>query len=108
MAVELDVNNTDGRLAPGMYPSVRWPVHRDAASLLVPRTSVVTTTEQVFVVRIRDGRAEWVNVTRGVADGDLVEVLGDLKPGDEVLVRGTDEIRPGQAVRTRRTTEGRS
>jgi RND family efflux transporter MFP subunit len=108
MAVELDVNNTDGRLAPGMYPSVRWPLQRDAASLLVPRTSVVTTTERVFVVRVRGGRAEWVNVTRGATEGDLVEVLGELKAGDEVLVRGTDEIRPGQAVRTRGKTEGRS
>ena len=46
MAIELDVTNADGRLAPGMYPSVRWPARRDAPSLLVPRTSVVTTTAQ--------------------------------------------------------------
>ena len=36
MAVELDVANGDGRLAPGTFCQVRWPVHRAAPSLFVP------------------------------------------------------------------------
>jgi multidrug efflux pump subunit AcrA (membrane-fusion protein) len=95
MAVELDVFNRDGSLSPGMYPSVKWPVRRARPSLLVPKTSVVTTTERTFVIRKNDGRAEWVNVTKGAADGDLIEVSGDLKPGDSVVRRANDEIRPG-------------
>ena len=95
MAVELDVLNRDGSLSPGMYPSVKWPVRRARPSLLVPKTSVVTTTERTFVIRKHDGRAEWVNVTKGVSDGDLIEVSGDLKPGDSVVRRANDEIRPG-------------
>jgi RND family efflux transporter MFP subunit len=51
MPVELDVSNPQRLLAPGMYPSVLWPVERSRASLLVPPTSVVTTTERVFVIR---------------------------------------------------------
>ncbi len=95
MAVELDVSNTDGSLAPGMYPAVQWPVRKSRPSLLVPRTSVVTTTERTFVVRENAGRAEWVDVTKGAADGDLIEVLGNLRPGDKVVRRATDEIRDG-------------
>jgi len=95
MAVELDVFNRDGSLSPGMYPSVKWPVRRAHPSLMVPKTSVVTTTERTFVIRKQDGRAEWVNVTKGVSDGDLIEVSGDLKPGDTVVRRANDEIRPG-------------
>lgn len=98
MAVELDVINRDGSLAPGMYPSVKWPVRRAQPALLVPKTSVVTTTERTFVVRDRGGRAEWVDVKKGAADGDLTEVLGDLKPGDLVIRRATDEIREGTPI----------
>ena len=58
MAIELDVDNKDGALAPGMFPQVTWPVVPDAGAVLVPATAVVTTTERTFVVRIRDGRAE--------------------------------------------------
>jgi hypothetical protein len=42
---------------------------------------------------IRCPKAEWVNVKKGQAHGDLVGVLGDLKPGDEIVRRATDEIR---------------
>lgn len=95
MAVEIDVINHDRTLSPGMYPTVTWPVRRSRPALFVPRTSIVTTTERTFVVRERNGRAEWVDVRKGAVEGDLVEVLGDLKPGDMIVRRATDEVRPG-------------
>jgi membrane fusion protein (multidrug efflux system) len=101
MPVELDVVNRDGTLAPGMYPSVKWPVRRAQPALFVPKTSVVTTTERTFVIRDRDGRAEWVDVKKGAADGDLVEVSGALRAGDKVVRRGTDELREGMPVLAR-------
>ena len=95
MAVELDVANRDGSLAPGMYPSVKWPIRRSRPALFVPKTSVVTTTERTFVVRSQNGRAEWVDVRKGVTEGALQEVMGDLKAGDMVVRRATDEMREG-------------
>jgi membrane fusion protein, multidrug efflux system len=98
MAVELDVFNPDGSLSPGMYPSVKWPLRRGNASLLVPKTSVVTTTERTFVIRNHDGTAEWVNVVKGTPEGDLTEVSGNLRSGDMVVRRATDEIREGSPL----------
>lgn len=102
MNVELDVMNRDGSLAPGMYPTVAWPVRRMQPSLFVPKTSVVTTTERTFVIRDASGRAEWVDVRKGVSEADLVEVFGNLKPGDKVLHRATDEIRDGTPIQMTR------
>src|ERR1017187_2406986 len=98
MAIELDVVNRDGSLAPGMYPTVKWPVRRPGTALFVTKTSVSTTTERTFVIRDRDGRAQWVDVKKGAADGDLVEVTGNLKAGDTVVRRATDELREGTAI----------
>jgi RND family efflux transporter MFP subunit len=98
MAVELDVANGDGSLAPGMYPSVNWPVRRSRPALLVPVSSVVTTTERTFVIRDRDGQAEWVDVKKGPVDGGLVEVMGTLRAGDKIVRRATDEIRDGSRL----------
>ena len=95
MPVELDVFNHDGTLAPGMYPSVRWPVRGTKPVLFVPKTSVVTTTERTFVIRVRGGRAEWVDVRPGAAEGDLVAVIGALQQSDKVLRHATDETRDG-------------
>jgi RND family efflux transporter MFP subunit len=101
MAVELDVSNRDGRLPPGTFCQVTWPVRRPTPSLFVPSGSVGSTTDRTFVVRIRDGKTEWVDVKTGLAAGALVEVFGDLQAGDTVAVRGTDEIKPGTEVRTK-------
>jgi hypothetical protein len=60
---------------------------------------VVSTTERTFVVRDKQSRAEWVDVKKGDADGDLIEVMGALKAGDRVLRRGTDEVREGAAIK---------
>jgi RND family efflux transporter MFP subunit len=102
MPVELDVSNPRNELSPGMFPEVVWPTGGRSQSLLVPPTAVVTTTERTFVIRVRDGRAEWVNVRRGKPAGDMVEVLGPLTPGDLVVRRGSDEIREGTRLAVRR------
>jgi RND family efflux transporter MFP subunit len=101
MAVEIDVVNDDGRLSPGAFCRVRWPVRRTGSSLWVPSRSVASTTDRTFVVRVRDGKTEWVDVETGLGSGTLVEVFGALEPGDQVAARGTDEIAPDTAVLTR-------
>jgi RND family efflux transporter MFP subunit len=98
MPVELDVDNTDGALSPGMFPEVTWPVVSQAEAVLVPATAVVVTTERTFVIRVRSGKAEWVTVRKVTARGDSTEVTGGLEPGDTVLKRGTDEIRDGSSI----------
>jgi hypothetical protein len=61
---------------------------------------VVTTTERTFIIRDRSGRAEWVDVKKGVTDGDLVEVWGSLQAGDNIVLRATDELREGMPIPT--------
>jgi RND family efflux transporter MFP subunit len=98
MPVELDVDNREGRLSPGMFPEVQWQMTRAEATLFVPPTSVVTTTERTFLIRVKDGIAEWVDVKPGVSTGALQEVFGALTAGDLVALRGTDELRAGTKV----------
>jgi RND family efflux transporter MFP subunit len=98
LPVELDVQNSGGRLTPGMYPEVQWPVRTGQAALLVPPSSVVITSARSFVIRVRNGQAEWVDVRRGRAAGDLVEVFGNLRPGDRIVRQANDEIRDGASV----------
>jgi RND family efflux transporter MFP subunit len=98
MMVELDVFNKDGTLAPGMYPTVDWPVSSAQPVLLVPSTSVVTTTERTFVITPVNGKAHWVDVRKGAVFGDQVAIRGELKPGEKVVKRASDEIREGTPI----------
>jgi multidrug efflux pump subunit AcrA (membrane-fusion protein) len=78
-------------------------VRRSYPTLFVPSSAVATTLERVFVVRVRDGKAEWVDVKTGPAVNKLTEVFGDLHEGDTVAVRGTDELRSGTSVSISKT-----
>jgi RND family efflux transporter MFP subunit len=98
LPVELDVDNASGRLAPGMFAEVFWPMQRSKPSLLLPASCIAVTTERMFVVRIKNGTAEWVDVRQGLTLGDRVEVFGDIAEGDQVAARGTDELKAGTKV----------
>ncbi len=101
MPVELDVANDRRELEPGMYPEVWWPSHKKQTSLFVPLSCVVTNTERRFVVRVKDGTADWVDVKTGATMDDLIEVEGSLSAGDHVVVKASDQLRPGARVTPR-------
>ena len=101
MPVEMDFANSANELTPGMYAEVSWPIRRGRETLFVPPTAIVATTERIFVIRVANGKAEWVDVSRGMSEGNLAEVFGDLAAGDQIVLRATDEIRPGTRVASR-------
>jgi hypothetical protein len=51
------------------------------------------------VIRISQGKTEWVDVKTGIYQGEAVEVFGNLHRGDQIAVRGTDELQPGTSVK---------
>jgi membrane fusion protein, multidrug efflux system len=97
-AVELDVANADGRITPGAFASVEWPVQRSSPTLAVPAGAVTSDLQRTFVIRIRQDKAEWVDVKTGLTANGKTEVFGELQPGDKVVANATDAIRPGTAL----------
>jgi RND family efflux transporter MFP subunit len=101
MPVELDVRDPHAELVPGMFCEVEWPIRRTYATLFVPTSAVAGDLQRSFVVRITQNHAEWVDVMTGARNGNLIEVFGNLREGDQVAVRGTDQLRPGTEVSTK-------
>ena len=91
--IEMDVPNDNKKLLPGMVAEVTIPVGGQDSSLIIPRTALVNSTERVFVVRVTNEKAEWVDVKPGRESGDKIEIFGTLLPGDTILRTATDEIR---------------
>ncbi len=99
MPVELDIHNADGKLSPGSFSSVQWPVQRAVPTMFVPVTAVTNDQQRSFVECVRNGKAEWVDVVTGLSVNGNIEVFGDIKPGDEVIRNATDAIHSGQQVK---------
>jgi membrane fusion protein (multidrug efflux system) len=99
MPVELDVKNPDGRLSPGSFTNVSWPLQRGYPTLFVPTTAVTTDQQHTFVIRVRNGKAEWVTVQTGQTVNGDIEVFGELTAGDEVVKTASDAIHSGDPVR---------
>jgi membrane fusion protein (multidrug efflux system) len=60
---------------------------------------VTTDQQHTFVIQVKDGKAEWVNVQTGQTLNGEMEVFGDLKAGDEVVKTASDAIHSGDSVR---------
>jgi RND family efflux transporter MFP subunit len=83
----------------GQTLRVAIPTSETRNVLTVPRDALVLRPEgqSVFVVD-SNNQARQVTVTVGVGQGEDVEVLGDISPGDQVVIRGNERLQPGQDV----------
>jgi membrane fusion protein (multidrug efflux system) len=104
MPVELDVENRDSRLSPGSFTTVSWPLERSHPTLFVPASAVTSDQQHTFVIRVRDGKAEWVTVQTGQTVNGEIEVFGELAADDQVVKTASDAIHSGDTVRVQATT----
>ena len=93
--VEMDVYNDNKKLLPGMVGEVNLPTPAKDSTFIIPKTALVNSTEKIFVIRVNNNKAEWVDVKPGREAAGRIEVYGNLNPGDTLVLTGSDEIRNG-------------
>lgn len=91
MIVELDVNNEQKDLEPGMYAEVSWQMSRPYKTLFVPSECVLSKEDKTYVAKVENGHIKITRVSRGLSMGKLVEIVGDVKVDDEVLLNPSME-----------------
>ena len=84
--------------AVGQTISVSIPVGAPREVLSVPKDALVQARGGWTVFVAADGKAQPRPVEIGLALGDKYEVLSGLAPGDQVVVRGNERLRPGQDI----------
>ncbi|MEX2371995.1 MAG: efflux RND transporter periplasmic adaptor subunit [Bacteroidales bacterium] len=97
---EYAYDNSAGDLKPGMYATANLHLTRPEESFVVPFPAVVTSMERKFVIRVNNDLAEWVDVQEGISMEHGKEIFGNLNPGDTLLSRGSEEIKPGSPLKT--------
>src|SRR5258706_1033330 len=97
--VEADVFNTDKKLLPGMVAKVTIPLINSDSTFTVPKTAIVTSQERIFVIKIKQGKAQWVDVQTGRFTDGRTEVYGELHEGDQIVKTASEEIRNGSSLK---------
>jgi membrane fusion protein (multidrug efflux system) len=93
--VEMDVDNSDKKLLPGMVAEVKLNLDGEDSTYVVPQTAIVNTTVHPFVIRINNNKVEWVDIKIGRSYKGKVEVYGALEPNETLVKVASEEIRNG-------------
>lgn len=95
---EFEVPNNEGKLKAGAFAYVKIALQRDMPSLIIPATAIATTQEKKFVIRVREDKAEWVDIRQGITTDKGTEIFAGIQPGDTLLLKATDERKPGSTA----------
>lgn len=97
--VEMDVDNVNNKLLPGMVAEVIIPLSGKQETFVVPKSAIVNSSERVFVIKVIEGKAKWISVKKGRETDDQAEIYGELAVGDQLVITPTEEIREGTDIK---------
>ena len=95
--VEISLANQDGLIKSGLLARVRI-TGRKQKLLLVPKDALVLDRGKAVVFVVKGDTVFSVPVGMGEAYGQRIEVIGEIAPGQMVVVQGNERLRPGQKV----------
>ncbi len=95
-----------GKWLAGQTVRVDVPVGKPRKVLAVPRDALVLRRSGVSLYRVSDeSKSEKINVQTGITGGEFIEIIGNVKAGDSIVIRGNERLRAGQTVKV--TNAGR-
>jgi RND family efflux transporter MFP subunit len=99
MLTEVQVDNSDGTLIPGMYGQVTFDIKAARPSLIIPSTALVIDKNGMHVVSVSaDNRIQIVPVNIGQDLGARVEISQGLHGGETLVSNPSDLLNNGQRV----------
>jgi RND family efflux transporter MFP subunit len=106
--IEIEIGNADFRLKPGMYARVGITTDVKKDTLVVPINAVADLGGRRGVFQHLNGVAVFRTIELGTESSEVVEVLGGLAEGDQVITTGARALRDGDRILLAGAGDGRS
>lgn len=87
----------DAKARSGMYGNAEIVIAEDTGVAL-PLTAITTSADGTTVRKVENGVVRIVTVETGIQDGDTIQILTGLKPGDEVVAKAGAYVRDGDRI----------
>ena len=101
LLAEIDIENPDEVLTPGLYCTVELYIPRKTPSLLVPASAIIFDQNGIQVAVVKDGTAHIQTITVARDLGTDIEVRDGVKEGDEVILNPPVTLANGDKVNIR-------
>jgi len=106
METEIDVDNKDLSIAPGMYANTLLQLAEEKNVVTIPVDALVLRGQQrVVYVLGPNNRVHIRNVQVGLQGQKLAEIVSGLNPGERVILGGQDNYQENEAVTPLMTAE---
>jgi len=90
--------NSDGKLYPGTFASVKLPLEIVNDAIMVPTEALIPIQNGKVIFIMDNGKAKQVKVETGSRTDRSVRVISGLKPGDTILTSGVMSLKDGVPV----------
>jgi RND family efflux transporter MFP subunit len=101
MRTEVQVENRDGSLLPGMYAQVKFTVTEQHPALIIPTSSLVIDQAGMHVVTVTNDTVHFIPVTIGRDMGTHIEILNGLTGSESLVSSPGDLLNDGGHVEVR-------
>ncbi len=96
--VYIKLDNKDGMIRSGMFAEATFEIGPLLSAIMILKDGIVRRAGGKLIFLAVEGKAVVVPVQTGIAYKNLIQIMGEVKPGHDVVVRGNERLRNGQNV----------
>ncbi|HDY68976.1 MAG TPA: hypothetical protein ENH85_14450, partial [Candidatus Scalindua sp.] len=96
--VYIKLDNKDGMIRSGMFAEATFDIGPLLSATMMLKDGVVRRGGREFIYLEVDGKVTEVTIRTGIAYKNLIQIMGEVKPGHDVVVRGNERLLDAQNV----------
>ncbi len=97
--VKINVDNKNSIVKSGMVARVSFSIGKPLTAMMVHKDAIVPRNNANFIYVVNDGIAQPIPVTTGIELEEQIQVIGNIKAGQLVVIRGNERLMPNQPVK---------
>lgn len=98
LRVEIDLDNQEGRLRPGMYATAEIVLEEKASTVIVPTTAILRDGTSAYVFSVQDEKVIRRPVVLGIRSGSRIEIREGLDASETIVVSDVVSLKDGERV----------
>ncbi|MEF8824320.1 MAG: efflux RND transporter periplasmic adaptor subunit [Desulfohalobiaceae bacterium] len=98
LRMKANVENSQGRLLPGGFASVRLTIDQLENATVIPEEALIPTRKGYMVFTVQNGTAQARDVRIGLRKPGIVEIREGIKPGETVISTGHISVQDGSRI----------